>query len=139
MATKFKGYLLKFGDQVFPNQYLSFDNNTSTPNQRTEIDAYRDGNNLLHRQTSPNYKTKLEYTIKEGLTLEQKIEWQNIVKSGLVNAQQRKYQVTYWNDEINDYKTMTAYIPDTEYPIQRIDQKSGTIYYQSVRLALIEY
>lgn len=42
MATNFKGYLLKFGNIVFPNEYLAMDKCTSTPNTRVEIEAYRD-------------------------------------------------------------------------------------------------
>ena len=62
---KFGGWLIKFGDVVLPNSFLLADGWESTPNQRVEIDAYRDANILLHRETSPNFKTKLTLNIRE--------------------------------------------------------------------------
>ena len=53
----FQGWLLKIGDVQLPNSFIVADGWDSTPNQRTEIDAYRDANVLLHRETSSNYKT----------------------------------------------------------------------------------
>jgi len=42
MATNFKGYLLKFGNTIFPNEYLAIDKCKSIPDTRAEIEAYRD-------------------------------------------------------------------------------------------------
>ena len=47
-GSSFDGWLLKFGNKVVPNKYLAYDDYTATPNQRTEVEAYRDLNNLLH-------------------------------------------------------------------------------------------
>ena len=47
---EFGGWLIKFGDVVLPNSFLLADGWESTPNQRVEIDAYRDANILLHRR-----------------------------------------------------------------------------------------
>lgn len=38
MATNFKGYLLKFGNTIFPNEYLAIDKCKSIPNTRAEIE-----------------------------------------------------------------------------------------------------
>ena len=139
MATNFKGWLLKFGDKVFPNKYLDMDA-TSTPNSRTELEAYRDDytQNLV-RVTAPGVKTKEEYNTIDGLTLEQKIEIQDIMKAGLIDELQRKYEVTYWNDETNDYETTQIYIPDITYTRKKIDEKNNTIIYGPFRIATIEY
>ena len=59
----FKGWLIKFGNTVLPNKYL--EKYKSTPNQRLELDASRDATALLHRQTSPNYKTSLTVPIRK--------------------------------------------------------------------------
>ena len=55
----FQGWLIKFGDVILPNAFLLADGWESTPNQRLEIDAYRDANALLHRETAKDFKTKL--------------------------------------------------------------------------------
>ena len=139
MEHSFEGWLLKFGSQVFPMQYLSFDNCDSTPDQRTEIDSYRDADNLLHRETSPNHKTKLEYNTLDDLTLEDKIVIQQVMKAGLLDAVQRKDRVTYWNDESNEYETGDFYVPDITFRQKRVDRAKKTIIYGSIRIAMIEY
>ena len=52
----FNGWLIKFGDVILPNSFILADGWESVPNQRVEIDAYRDANVLLHRETSENFQ-----------------------------------------------------------------------------------
>jgi hypothetical protein len=137
-GSDFKGWLIKFGSKTLPNKFLSYDNYTATPNQRTEVEAYRDLNNLLHRDTSPNFKTKIEFDTRP-LYLAEKIEMQAVFASGLVNRSQRKYNVTYWDDEQNTYKSGVFYMPDVEYKIINVDEETNNILYNKMRFALIEY
>ena len=135
----FQGYLLKFGSVELPNKYLKYDSYSATPDQRTEIEAYRDDyTQELHRITAEGVKTKIEAQTVP-MYLEDKIEFMNVLKSGLEDALQRKYNVTYWNDEENSYKTGSFYIPDTQFSIHRIDKKRNSILYNSFKLTLIEY
>ena len=137
MSTNFNGYLLKFVDTVLPNRFLKFDSYTCTPNQRTELEAYRDDyTQELYRITSEGVKTKIEANVPV-LYLEDKIEFQNYIKNGLEDKLQRKYKVTYWNDETNTYETGYFYIPDTQFSIYTI--KNNSILYNSFKLTLIEY
>lgn len=137
MATNFKGYLLKFGNTVLPNKFLKLNSYSATPNQRTELDAYRDDyTQELFRTTSEGVKTKIEANTVP-MYLEDKIQFQEYLKSGLEDELQRKYKVTYWNGEINDYKTGYFYIPDTQYSAYAIWRNS--IFYNSFKLTLIEY
>lgn len=78
MPGKFNGWLIKFGDVTLPNSFLLADGWESTPNQRVEIDAYRDANILLHRETSPNFKTKLKLNIRE-MNLEERMAFDNAI------------------------------------------------------------
>ena len=135
--SNFQGYLLKFGSEVFPNKYLDFDNQASTPNQRAEAEAYVDANNELHRITLLKYRTKIEYNTIDDLSLADKIAIQDVMFKGLVDAVQRKYLVTYWNDETNSYETSNFYIPDTTFQIKKIT--ADNIIYRSFKLTLIEY
>ena len=57
----------------------------STPNQRLELDASRDATALLHRQTSPNYKTSLTVPIRK-LYLGEKIVVKAIIDAGIVSG-----------------------------------------------------
>ena len=136
--SNFQGYLLKFGDTIFPHKYLA-KNPTFTPNQRTEAEAYRDGNNDLHRVTIDNHKSKLEVTIVPDITLEQKIEIENAMYSGLENIVERKYLITFWNDDVhvNDYRTGSVYLSDVSYSYTKI--KNGTLYYDEITYTFVEY
>lgn len=137
-GVDFKGWLLKFGSKVLPNKFLAYDDYTATPNQRTEVEAYRDLNNLLHRDTSPNFKTKIEFNTRP-LWLSEKVEMQSVFASGLVNKGQRKYNVTYWDDEENTYKTGVFYMPDVDYKIINVDEETNNILYNKMRFAIIQY
>lgn len=137
-GSSFEGWLLKFGSKIVPNKYLAYDDYTATPNQRTEVEAYRDLNNLLHRDTSPNFKTKIDFNTRP-LYLAEKMELQSVFASGLVNRTQRKYKVTYWDDEQNTYKTSVFYMPDVDYKIINVDEETKNILYNKMRFALTEY
>lgn len=137
-GSSFEGWLLKFGSKIVPNKYLAYDDYTATPNQRTEVEAYRDLNNLLHRDTSPNFKTKIDFNTRP-LYLAEKMELQSVFASGLVNRAQRKCKVTYWDDEQNTYKTGVFYMPDVDYKIINVDEETKNILYNKMRFALIEY
>ena len=137
-GSSFEGWLLKYGSKIVPNKYLAYDDYTATPNQRTEVEAYRDLNNLLHRDTSPNFKTKIDFNTRP-LYLAEKIDLQSTFASGLVNRAQRKYNVTYWDDEQNTYRTGVFYMPDVDYKIINVDKETKNILYNKMRFALIEY
>lgn len=135
--AEFKGYLIKLGDQEFPYEYIELESYVSTDNQRTELKAYRNANNLLIRQTSPNFKTKIEFNTRAGLWLEDIEKIKGIIDKALTNKIERKVKVTYWNNEDLIYKTMYAYIPDVEYTIYMIT--NNNIQYKSIRFSFIEY
>lgn len=59
--SNYNGYLLKFGNNIMPNKYITAF--SSTPNQRLETSAERDQNGTLQRATLPNYKTKFRFQL----------------------------------------------------------------------------
>lgn len=134
--ANFSGYLIKFGNTILPNRYIQLNTYQLIPNQRTELSAYRDQNNLLHRITSPNYKTTLKFQTVP-LSLSDKIALQNQMSAGIINYAERKYQITYWNDESNSYITGEFYLPDVTYPIKKIT--SNDIRYSPISFEFIEY
>lgn len=138
--SNFNGWLIKFGEQIMPNDYLLVEGWESTPNQRTELDAYRDGNNFLHRETSENFKSKIVMSVAD-LDLDDKIRFLEIVNSGMIDAKERKVNVTYWNDETNQYITSSTgfYIPDIKWIIERVDEEAKNIHYKKFTITLIEY
>lgn len=133
--SNYKGYLLKFGGTIVPNKYFLEYN--STPNQQMDSENTQ-RNNLgdLKRNVLKHTKSGVVFSTHK-LNLEDKINFQNILANGLVNAQERKYQVTFWNDAINDYTTGYFYIPNVTYTIDDADR--STIWYQPITVELIEY
>lgn len=136
----FKGWLLKFGSVILPNTFLLVDGWEETPNQRTEVDAYRDADILLHRETSQNYKSKFKITIRE-LNLEEMEAFRTVLNNAIVNGTERKMDITYWNSEVLDYvhSVTNFYLTDTTYKIHTIDELKRDIHYNSFIMTFIEY
>lgn len=137
----FSGWLIKFGDVILPNSFILADGWESTPNQRVEIDAYRDANVLLHRETSENFKTSLRLNIR-AMNLEEMTAFKAVIGLATLdinNKKQRRLMVTYWNDEELDYKTATMYMPDVTYTIHTVDEENRDIEYNAFTIELIEY
>lgn len=132
--SNYKGYLLKFRNTEFPNNY--FAEYSSTPDQRMDNDAERDDNGSLQRSTLPTGKTSITFST-HILHLNEKINMQNIINSGIVNTVQRKCYVTYWNDETNSYDSGYFYIPDIEFSV--MDASKTDIRYNPISIELIEY
>lgn len=137
----FEGWLIKFGNVILPNKFLLADGWNSTPNQRIDIEAYRDANVLLHRETSKNYKTSLKLNIG-GMNLKEREAFNRVIglaTLGINDKNQRKLAVEYWNDEELAYKSAQMYMTDTEYSIHTVDEENRDIEYNSFTIELIEY
>lgn len=132
----YEGYLIAFNGHILPNSYLIQNGYTTIPNQRTELSATRDNTNHLFRVTSPNHKTTIKFTTGI-LHLSDKLAIQSIMARGLVNEDERKYSVTYYNDETNSYSTGFFYMPDVTYSVK--DTWNNDIIYNSVSFEFIEY
>lgn len=140
MVSNFRGYLLKFGNVELPNSYLLMsDENQSTPNQREEVKAYRDEySRALHRVTATGKKTKQTFKIR-SLKDTELASLKAVMENSLVNAAERKYHITYWNDEDLTYKTGNFYVPDITYTRSRIDEANNILYYAPFTITIVEY
>lgn len=129
MATAYKGYLIKTKHGIVPNKYLI--NYSSIPDQEQDINSYTDGNGLTHRTILPHTKSNITFATKPCMDLYEKIEFMQHFPS------RTKVVLTYWNDQINDYKEGNFYIPPISYTVKDADSK--TISYDSIPMELIEY
>lgn len=135
--SNYNGYLLRFGETVFPNHYIL--EYSSTPEQRMEVTAERDNRGTLHRSTIPVGKTSIRFST-HIMSLEEKITMQNIIMEAIrVHGifEERKCYVQYWNDETNGYDSGWFYIPDIEYQV--MDADADNIRYYPISIELIEY
>lgn len=125
----YQGYLLKVDGIIFPNSLISHAGFSITPDQRQDLDSYRDSTGLLHRNILPHKPCKIEFTTK----VLHETDRENL-KNILQNRD--KFTLEYWDAE---YRTGTFYSPDIKYEIYDIDKVSGDIRYKPVRIAMIEY
>ena len=136
-AATFAGYLLKFGNVEVPNSYIKMDGNEQTPNQREEIKAVRDDyTRELTRVTATGQITKQTFEFR-SLNLTQMRALRTVMNNGLLNAGQRKYNVTYWNDENLRYEKGPVYIPDITFKKKYVT--NNDIRYDEFTMTLIGY
>lgn len=141
MDEIFEGWLIKIGDVILPNSFLLADGWESTPNQRLELQAYRDAAVLLHRETAQNCKTKLRINIRET-NLKERRALKKVIGLASLPADerlQRRVQLTYWNDEDLVYDTGIFYISDTDYVIHYVNEEEMNIEYNPFSLTFTEY
>ncbi|MBP3205692.1 MAG: hypothetical protein J6M66_09775 [Lachnospiraceae bacterium] len=137
----FEGWLIKFGNVILPNSFLMADGWESSPNQRMELDAWRDANILLHRETAEDYKTQIKLNIRET-TLAERTAFDAVI--GLAelpteDKRQRRVSITYWNDEELQYTSGVFYISNPKYKIYKIDEEKNDIEYDPFTITLTEY
>lgn len=136
--SNYKGYLLKNREgSTIIDKYIQYDTYNSTPNQREDIEAHREDNSRdLYRLVADGRKTALQFSTVD-MNLDEKIEFQNFFNESMIDWDERKIWMSFWNDEINDYVKGEFYIPNITYPI--ISKDEDTIYYGSIQIDLVEY
>lgn len=143
MASNFQGYLFKATrtGQEFPLKYINYESWNSTPKQREELKAYRDDNTRnLTRVTAEGMKSVFSFETRAKLHLADKIAIQTFFTSAEEDAEahhQRKVQLTYWNDETNQYETAYFYRPDVTFPIVKV--LDDDIIYGALKFEFVEY
>lgn len=129
----FQGYLIKVGSYTIPLSYMKLESYSSKPDQRQDLDSYRDANGYLHRTVLPHTATKIEFeTPYMRMTDFQKLL--QGIRSNYTNSLERRCSITYYDDETDSYKTGTFYLPGTmEYKMYNAE------IYAPSRFAFIEY
>ena len=137
----FSGYLIKLGGSSgteLPLNMVKAESYSATPNQRMESEAKRDTTGVLHRTTVSHTATKIEINTIPMTNSEWKTFFKKITDAFTVAAE-RKLTLYYYDNDTDDYKSGTFYMPDIQYPILRVDNEKNVIHYDSIRLAFIEY
>lgn len=129
----FQGYLVKVGSYTIPLKYIKLESYSSKPDQRQDLDSYRDADGYLHRTVLPHTATKIEFETPYLFMTQFQALIQGI-KENLTNTLARDCTLTYYDEETNAYKTGQFYMPGTmEYKMY-----NKNIYAPS-RFAFIEY
>ena len=137
----FSGYLIKVGTGTpveIPLRYMRAETYSVTPDQRMEWSAERDVTGVLHRETVPNMPPKIEF--KTPLMTNADVNALNtIISNAFSNTAERKLSVTYYDPELDTYKTHDCYMPDVKYEIRNVDSFNNVINYKELRYAFIGY
>lgn len=108
----FQGYLIKVGNYTIPLQFMKLESYTSMPDQRQDLDSYRDADGYLHRNVLPHTATKIEFETPYMRRSDMQALIQGI-RSNFTSNLARSCTVTYYDDETDEYKTGTFYMPGT--------------------------
>lgn len=121
-----------------PLDKIRYDTYQTTPNQALDLDSYRAETGVLIRNVLSHTATKIEFNTPSMTNLQWEEVW-NIIKAGFNNSTERKLKLKYYDQMSATYKTGWFYVPDVQFTIRNIDEASGIINYDEVRVAFIEY
>lgn len=133
----YNGYLMKFDSSVLPLDLVQLGTYQITPDQRQDLDSYRDNRGQLHRNVLAHTASKIEFQTVP-MTESNKIALMGLFRTHFIVEKERKLNVTYYDPETSEYKTGTFYMPDIQFPLYTVDEQ-GVLWYDSFRVAFIEY
>lgn len=133
----FTGELIRVGSYLIPNSIIALDTYDCTPDQRQDVDSYRDLNQDLHRNVADHYKSVVKFQSRNGLAesvIRPVIEG---IQSNYTNVKERKVHLQYFNTDTGSYSSGDFYLVQPQYKVIRID---GTqLYYGGINFEFIEY
>lgn len=132
----YNGYLVRLGNTEFPMNYILENSYKTKPNQRQDLNPYRDASGLLHRNVVAHQPSTVEFQLRKP-TNAMVSAVNALLNNAFTNSAERKLTMTYYVPESDDYQTGEFYVPNPEYHIHHIN--GDTIYYNHFTLEFIEY
>jgi hypothetical protein len=130
-------YLIKVGSSIIPNTYIVEDTYKCTPDQRQDVDSYRDLNQDLHRNVAEHYKSIVVFETRACLSETRLRTLINLIHSNFLSERERKVHLEYFNTDTGNYSSGDFYWVQPEYQIMKIDHNE--IFYNSMEIKFIEY
>lgn len=135
----YKSFLFQFGDFIFPNKYIEFDNYDIAPDQRQDLDSFTDGNGETHRNALEHTKTNITFTTLE-IPGEEMAQILAALNRNYINENETDAKCEYFNPRTGDYKTGHFYLdPSVKFRIKKVDDEGKKINYGSMQWIFIEY
>lgn len=132
----YSGYLVKIGDYKIPHSFISASSYKAYLNSQ-DLDSYRDGNGVLHRNALSHQPNKIEFNTRNMLTDKQFSTFMGNIRKNYTNKLERKASVTAYIPEVDLYITQDMYMSDIQPEIYSADSKE--IKYKEIRIAFIGY
>lgn len=127
------GFLIKVGNYTIPLTFIKLESYQASPDQRQDLDSYRDADGYLHRTVLEHTATKIEFETPYLSFRDMQALIQGI-RENYTEEISRTCTLTYYNEETNSYKTGTFYLPGT-----MTFQMYNKEIYAPTRFAFIEY
>ena len=136
----YQGYLLKIKgspDYNFPLEWIAFESFKPLRSIQ-DLDSYRDGNGVLHRNALNTKIVKVEFQLRENIKASEYDVIMQEITNRYTKASERKLQIDVYLPETATYSgTIDVYMPDPEVVIKRAD--ANDLVYKSIRMAFIGY
>ena len=133
----YSGYLLKIGNYTFPMRGIIL-KSYKVSWKVQDLDPYRDGNGVLHRNPLEHVPAKVEFEMRSGLTNTEYDGIMNNIRSNYTSAIERKSSVTLFIPELGEYRTQDMYLAEPEITIIR-QEGTNKLIYDTIRFAWIGY
>ena len=132
----FQGYLIKVGNYEVPQKYINAGSYNAFLSAQ-DLDSYRDGNGVLHRNALEHTPAKVEFETASMLTGKEFAELMKSISDNYISSTERKASITAYLPEQDDYIIQDMYMPDIIPTINSI--LNGEVRYNSIRIACIGY
>lgn len=134
MATS---YSFKFGDFVFPDEYIAEGGYDCTPNQRQDLDPYTDQFGVTQRNALAHTKTQVVITTRKNLKWNQVKEIMDGLTSNYINPRERDAMCKYFDTEYFEITPTTHHMyldPSLSTKVNQMDKK-----FDALTFTFIEY
>ena len=132
----YSGYLIEVNNTRISYNYIQYGTYHCTPNQRLDLDSFRDSTGILHRNVLNHTATKITFqTVEMNETT--KVTLMNTLNGAFINSLERKLNIKYYSPDLSIYKNATVYMPDIDFELDR--DENGVLWYKPFTLTFIEY
>lgn len=132
----YNGYLIAIGNTTLSFNYIQYGTYHCTPNQRLDLDSFRDTSGVLHRNVLNHTATKITFQTVE-MNETSKVALMDAINVSFINELERKLNITYYSPDLSIYKNATVYVPDIDFELDRDD--GGMLWYKPFTITFIEY
>jgi hypothetical protein len=134
----FNGSLLKFSGDNFPLKYVFKESYKVTPNRRQDLDPYRNANGKLIRNTLSHKPTTISFATVPMWNTDM-AKFMKLIRDSYTVSKERKLYVNYFSPDTNGYDSGWFYVPDVEYEIDLVNERTDRLLYYPTTIEFIEY
>lgn len=132
----YQGYLIRVGDYTIPYKYMKAES-YKTVSSVQDVDPYRDGDGVLHRNAVEHRINKVEFETPAMLTDRDVNDLMSAIRGSYVAESERKVLANIYVPEIGEYIEQEMYMADIDFSIY--SAYSGELKYNSFRVAFVSY